>query len=352
MRLLTKPSRTLNDTLITRWQAEIGDHVISLAWSPDGRWLAAASVSGPITVYDSQTGQVQQQWPGHGLGTMALSWRPDSQILTSSGQDGQIRQWDVYTGQATLTLPGGAGWVERVAWSPVWKQSSPLLASAAGRNIRLWNRDGELLHEYTDAASTVADIAWRPGKRLLAAAAYGGLLFYHPDNPALERHFPWKGSSLVLAWSPNGQMLATGDQDSTVHFWYVQAGRDLQMWGYPTKVQELAWSHDSRYLATGGGPTITIWDCAGKKGPEGTKPKQLEFHEEFLTMLAYQASGVLLASGAADGRVALWQPDKGKKPLAFAAASTPISQLCWSPDDKRLAVGDEQGGVRVMGVGD
>ena len=38
-----------------RWKAEIDDHVISLAWSPSGKTLAAASVSGPITLFEPES---------------------------------------------------------------------------------------------------------------------------------------------------------------------------------------------------------------------------------------------------------------------------------------------------------
>ena len=33
------------------WTATVSDHVIDLAWSPDGRYLAAASVLGPVTIF-------------------------------------------------------------------------------------------------------------------------------------------------------------------------------------------------------------------------------------------------------------------------------------------------------------
>jgi len=93
---------------------------------------------------------------------------------------------------------------------------------------------------------------------------------------------------LALAWSPNGQYLATGDQDSTVHFWMVKTGEDLMMSGYPTKVKELSWDSSSRYLATGGGTMPCVWDCSGE-GPANTMPQQFEAHTERVTVLALSA---------------------------------------------------------------
>ncbi len=340
-----RPARQTGRSLRTRWQANINDFVIRLAWSPDGTLLAAAAVEGPITLLDAQSGQVRHTLPGHGFGTTDLSWHPEQGRLASSGQDGQVKLWEASTGAELWSRPGGAAWVEHVAWNP----AGDLLASAAGRELRLWDADGNLLHQHADHASTIADIAWRPGGGEIAAIAYGGVTLRRPEQPDNPRRFEWKGSSLVLAWSPDGKYIATGDQDSTVHFWYTASGKDSQMWGYPTKVRELSWNCTSRYLATGGSSTVIVWDCSGK-GPEGTKPKMLEQHEALLTMLAYQHRGELLASAGQDGLVALWQPARNQRALSQSRFDGAVSQIVWSPDDGRLAVGEEGGLVTVLAV--
>lgn len=332
------------------WQSALDDHVIDLAWSPDGRFLAAASVSGPVAVYDGRSGQQRWQFKGHSLGAMSLGWHPHGRLLASGGQDGKVRLWDVVEGRETAVLDGGAAWVEKVAWSDLSKQGRPVLASAAGRVLRFWSEDGDLLREFNDAPSTLADLAWKPGKRLLAAAAYGGARLYHPDHEEMGGVLAWQGSSLALAWSPNGQMLATGDQDSTVHFWYVHEQRDLQMWGYQTKVRELAWDRNGRYLATGGGDDVTIWDCRGRKGPEGTRPQQLQRHEDFLTVLAYQRKGDRLLSAGQDGLVVVWEPARGQRPLALHPFPAAISAAAWSPDERQIVVGLETGELSFLAI--
>ncbi|NJR72193.1 MAG: hypothetical protein HC782_03825 [Gammaproteobacteria bacterium] len=174
-------------------------------------------------------------------------------------------------------------------------------------------------------------------------------MLLNPDRPEAKRHFPWKGASLKLAWSPDGHYVASGDQDSTVHFWYSKSGEDLQMWGYPTKVRELAWDRTSRYLATGGGPIVTVWDCSGK-GPEGTTPLQLNAHREFLSALAFQQGGALLASADNDGQIVLWAPGKARNPLAQMSYGAAATQIAWSPDDRYLAAGSAEGVVEVFSV--
>ncbi|MCE2397218.1 WD40 repeat domain-containing protein, partial [Candidatus Poribacteria bacterium] len=158
-------------------------------------------------------------------------------------------------------------------------------------------------------------------------------------------------SSLVIAWSPDGKYIATGDQDSTVHFWIMSTGDDLQMSGYPTKVRELSWDATSRYLATGGGQEVVVWDCSGR-GPASTSPIMLSGHQDFLSVVCFQHRGKLLASGGADGLVYVWQLRGSSRSLAVheVALTAGVTSLVWSPNDQHIAVGDESGGVSVFSI--
>jgi len=334
-------------TLSVNWQTAIDDYISALAWSPDGHLLAVAAASGPILLLDGASGEVRRGLGGHVTGTLSLSWRPDGRALASGGQDGQVRLWEVGSDVGSdRALPGSAEgkvWVERVAWSP----TGDLLASGAGKALRVWNASGTLAHEYAGHQATVLDLAWRPDGGEVATAAYGGVTIWNPRDPEMVRRFPWTGASLCLAWSPHGRYIATGDQDATVHFWIARDGADLMMRGYETKVRQVAWDHGSRYLATGGNAAVLVWDCAGK-GPEGRRPLALEAHQRPLSALAFQHNGGLLISGDPDGRVALWQPAQGRKPRGRAARAAGVIHLAWSPDDRYVAVADEDGGIAVL----
>ena len=341
-----RKSKSAQPPLEAIWCANIDDHPMGLAWSPDGKILAIAGVSGPIMLFNGADGAVQHKLPGHTLDTMAISWRHDSRLLASVGQDGKVRLWDAETGTQTSEMAGGESWVERVSFSPV----GDWLATAAGRKLRLWNSSGNLIREYPDANSTITDIKWRHDGVQFAISAYNGVVLYDPEEAEPLRRFEWQGSTLTLEWSPDGKYIATGDQDSTVHFWITASGKDLQMWGYETKVLELAWSFTSRFLATGGGTQVVVWDCSGV-GPENTRPIMLEGHQQLIKHLKFQRQGMLLASGGNDGLLAIWKIKKNKPALlADAVFKAPIAGLAWSPDDRCIAVADESGALSVAAV--
>jgi WD40 repeat protein len=329
-----------------RWLANIGDHVIALAWSGDGSKVAAASVSGPISLFDSTAGALKLTLPGHHFGTTSLAWQSGGKLLASSGQDGKVRLWDALAGTEVAALDGGSTWVEQLAWHP----QGHLLASGAGKKLRLFSDMGELIRTYPDQAASIAAIAWLPKGKEFVTGCYGGVSFWSPESDALLRRFEWKGSIVALAVSPDGRFIAGGAQDASVHFWYTKTGKDLEMTGYPQKVRELSWDSSSRFLATGGGEMVTIWDCSGK-GPAGSKPIGHELHDKPLTVVAFQNKGPMLASACGDGVIALWYPGVSKKVLTVTQfAEGGVSQLRWAPNDNRFAVGGDQGEVALYSV--
>ncbi len=329
------------------WQAQTGDHVIALAWSPDGRVLAVAGAAGGVWALDAADGRARHALRGHAFGATAVAWLTSS-ALVSAGQDGIVRVWDADTGAERRALAAPGQWVQTVAVSP----GGAFLAVAAGKGVRVWDAEGRTVRDHTDHPSTVADLAWEPSGTDLVAAAYGGLTRWSAARAEPLDRYSWKGSVLRVSWSPDGRALATGNQDATAHCWVLERAADLKMYGYRRKVTELSWDRTARLLATNGGPRVTVWDCSGA-GPENTRPAVLAAHDEtgHVTAVAFQPAGPLLASGGSDGRAYLWLPDRTTAPLAECRFAAPVTRLAWSPDGKLLAAGTDAGAVAVVKIG-
>lgn len=329
--------------LTTSWAETVDDHVISIGWLPSDTACAVGDVAGGLTVFNRQRGERLMRIQAHAHGLTALAVDPQGDRVATCGQDGVVRVWDTRTAQPVEEVEAGAAWAEQVAWS----HDGTLLACAAGKLVRVWNRDGALVREFGGHRATVTDIQWHPSERLLCSTSYGGVTLLDPAQGTPPRMFAWQGSSLVARWSPSGRYIATGEQDSTVHFWIVSSGRDLQMSGYPTKVRALAWSSRDRLLATGGGQAVTVWDCSGR-GPAGTKPIVLPGHERPVSAVAFRKGDDLLASGGEDGRVVVWKPAKEKKLVGATQVEQPVSHALWSKDGGALLIGGANGEVRLI----
>lgn len=337
------PPKPTEKKLSAKWEANIDDHVISLECSPNGEYVAAAGISGGVYIFDAQTGKTVIKKRGHNFGVKMVSWSKNGDYFTSAGQDGKILLCQSKEFSRDEILMPGAAWVECVRWSP----HSDTFVSTAGKKIRLWSAEGNLLREYPDQASTVVDVSWSPASEKFVTACYGGLTQWRAENTLPVHKYKWKGSTLVIHWSPNGKYIATGDQDSTVHFWITKNGKDLQMYGYPTKVMELSWDSTSRYLATGGG-SVTVWNC--EPSPAGTTPMQLNGHQNYLTDLAFQPDGLLLLSGDKDGKISLWDVKDDGKFQSSVYLGGEITRISWAKDNKNFAAADSNGQIKFFSV--
>lgn len=330
------------------WIVEISDFVASVSWVKEGRALAVAGSSGPITLRAAADGALVDSWAGHDGGTFRAVFAPVGSRLLSVGQDGQVRFWEPghLAAQAEVKVP--SSWVEQAVWAP----DGAAAAISAGKQVMILRPDGTVLHRLSPLPSTVSGIVWRADGRELAASAYGRIQIWDSVSGQPKEPLLWKTSLIAISWSPDQRWIVAGTQEQSVQIWEMpfRPGNELAMSGYPGKVRSLAWHYSSRYLATDGGPEIMVWDCGGR-GPAGSTPRILEGHQARVSVLTYQKSGHLLASGAEDGRVLLWNAGKSTSPLCQIRMPDGITCLDWSPDGQTLAIGCRSGAVGVVKPG-
>jgi RNA polymerase sigma factor (sigma-70 family) len=149
------------------------DGLRDLAYSPDGKLLAAADVDFRVRLIDVQTGRVQQTLAGHTELVLALAFSPDGKTLVSGGADETVRVWDVQTGKGLRTLEGTVGQVWAVAFSPDGKYlvtGGAILAEGKKRSgIILWDaQSGKPRRVLPGDRIGVSAVAFSPDGNVLA----------------------------------------------------------------------------------------------------------------------------------------------------------------------------------------
>jgi WD40 repeat protein len=120
--------------------------VRALSFSPDARYLAMACDRGGILVHDRWTDRWQPDQPLTGSAFDAftdLAYSPDGRRLAAAGHL-QTQMWDSATGNAVLTLRGApprpkdVGFNPRIAWSP---DGQRLAASHWNKTVSVWSAE-------------------------------------------------------------------------------------------------------------------------------------------------------------------------------------------------------------------
>jgi len=332
--------------LVASGTAAIEDFPVAVAWAPDGASLAIGGGEGRIYLLNSDGSGVHQLGE-HPPGVLELAWQPQGSSLASSGQDGAVRLWQPADPQAQSQELGRASrWPAGLAWRADGRQ----FAFAQGKDVLLFDDQGQPTRQLTGHSAALTHLVWR-GRDALLGAGNGALFIDRTDNGSIEQ-LVLEGTPLTLALSPDLKVAANGLADGTVNFRYLNSRKRSRMSGYAGKVDQTAWSANSRWLATAstGASSIVVWDFSGK-GPEGSAPLQLELHEERIEHLTFQSNGPLLASAGRDWRVVLWRPGPGSRTaLDIQLLDGPAGVAAFSPDGRKLVVAQTSGKVRLFAL--
>ncbi|MFZ3008319.1 MAG: WD40 repeat domain-containing protein [Phenylobacterium sp.] len=271
---------------------------------------------------------------------------PSGEGILTGGDDGAV----VWSRGAEVTeiakIPGR--WIESVAASP----ESKLIAFAAGKELHVRDTGDPAFSRVFVHEKSVADVAFDPKGRRIATATYNGAwLWYARIAEQKPTVLKWAGSHVALAFSPDGKFLMSSMQENQLHGWRVADEKNLKMGGYPAKVKSLTFLYKGQMLATSGANGAVIWPFTGSAGPLGKQAAEVGFDESsMVNRVAATPVGNRLAAGLDDGRV--WVCDLSNQAIDMLKAEKgpPISALAMTPDGKRVAWGDEEGGAGVFEV--
>jgi len=255
------------------WDAKTGEmrHTLragegpvwTVAWSPNGRYLAYGDQSGTLTIIDADGWQERSRFEETSGILEQIAWNPDSDRVATGDKKGTIRVWSVGAKALLFTANSHTDNIAMLAWSPTGEK----IASAS------WDRTvavtdgltGKLLYRVGGYSSYVTSVAWSADGKMVASGSLESphLRIWRDNQPGVPTELAAHNAAVdAVKWSPTDLLLASADRDHSVRLWNVSTGaveRVLDAGGNGA-APDLAWSGDGKLVAVTGDEILSIWD--------------------------------------------------------------------------------------------
>ncbi|MBP0000591.1 MAG: WD40 repeat domain-containing protein [Cyanobacteria bacterium SID2] len=273
---------------------------------------------------------------GHRQSVVDVSFSPDGSFLATASWDNTVRLWGK-NGELLHILEGHSKPVTAVSVS---QDSQSIASGSEDGTVKLWTRDGT--HPTTLAPNaTVTSLSFSPdGKQLAVGLEEGVVQLWTVEGQQLREWKAHEGLVLAVAFSVGSNTLWTTGPGGKAIEWTLGGQQRLTLTGHTHAVMGIALSPDGNSIATvSTDRTLKIWNRDGKLR------QSLEDAHSLLDV-AFSPDGQSIATTSADRTVKLWNLD-GTLGQTLTGHRDRVWAVSFSPDGDALATASTDNTARL-----
>ena len=267
--------------------------VTALDFDEQGDLLASASQDTTIRVWDTSSGNIKGDIPGHATAVTSLSFQPGSQHIVSGGLDGVVHRWDVRTSALLDSMPSLDA-VGPVAFSP----DGTRVARADGADgIGIWRLDGnaqEPLVEqrpFDGQTGPIEEIVWNPSSTHVAMIDEDGAvrIMDAQNGQVISRWYARDGAVKNMLLQDNVVTLASHDR--VIHRFDAMTGKPLPgLIGHTYGVRSIAPAGQDLLVSASSDGTVRRWDIGDLKQQQNRVAHRFSLRDDGSELLALHGS--------------------------------------------------------------
>lgn len=290
------------------WQAHR-----SIAWdleySPNGKWLASTGY-GEIKLWDASKGAEIRAWKFDRGDSPRIAFSPDGRRLAAIDSDRLLRVWNLETGGEIFNVSSGqqGSASTELAFNP---DGSLIATVESGGELRLLNSADGTLKSTLRGADMLRCLGWSPnGKQIAAGTASGRVILWDPSTPQpIATIYSHSSEVRGVAFVNEGRDLLSTGLGGPVKVWGnvpdakgdIHTPRlELPSRGAPIDPTVIA-ANETHLATCGEDRQIHLWDVKTFQ-----LLKSIKGHANIVTSLTFHPNGKQLAASDADGQVKVW----------------------------------------------
>lgn len=321
-----------------RFEIKNGRPVAFVRFSPDGRRVLSASDRGAVRVWDVNTGDSVAEIPTGEGENRDICFGPDGNLIAVAKADGRVRISNVEDGRPVQQLQPNPS-IEVLDWSP---DGTTLTTGNYSGELRVWSlEDGSLSLELPTGQGKIGDLAYVDAQRVAYVGTAGNLMII--DISSGREVFRADTHSLshgLLDFSPGARQLAVGSGDGSIKVLSTTVLKSPTVLHHDGVLRFVMLTGDDETLLTATDTgTLTAWNVA-----DGTRKNIEGLDLDSIRLCAAQRNGSLVAVVGSPGRARIHDWKSDKLVASINVPSQEITEIQFTPDDRRLLIG-QRGGV-------
>jgi len=349
---------------------KFASHIVSMAFSPKGKYVAASSEDGVVRVLEVAKPNAfelidsEEQPNGLSKGgsdetfrvrlgeiTESIAFSPDERYLATGSRDKTARVWEIASGREIARAPSDSN-VSYVLFRP----GGHRLVTMSGKVLREWDANGDQPSVRGEHPDAISAIAFSPDGRYFATGSFkrdfpGHAYVWELDSGHQVTHLEFVTTNDTersaisirdLVFSPDGRYLVIATEQSSNQSeicawidWNTPKPRKAACIGLGTGMYKIAMSDDGRYLAAGTDDGFArVWSNWFTPTPQQLGAIK---HEHFQVLeVAFSREGNYLATVSGDmARVWDWRKG-GSQPVAAIKDQGFPRSVVFSSDSRYL----------------